>query len=112
MDIRVAVPGIIGLVVFIIIFNVYHIIRIRKKRTPRTDAVNAFKSGYRKNEKKKPEQTKSDDYVRFITKYNSSVDFVDKDDFIKDAVEQNKNQYPGRRYEKSLMGAGHKATIR
>ncbi len=30
MDIRLAVPGIIGLVVFIIIFNVYHIIKIRK----------------------------------------------------------------------------------
>ncbi len=44
MDIRLAVPGIIGLVVFVIIFNVYHIIRIRKKRTPGTDAINAFKS--------------------------------------------------------------------
>ena len=112
MDIRLAVPEIIGLVVFVIIFNVYHIIRIRKKRTPGTDAINAFKSDYRKTGKKKPEQTKSDDYVRFITKYNSSVDFVDKDDFIKEAVEQNKNQHPGRRYEKSLKGAGIESTIR
>ncbi len=112
MDIRLAVPGIIGLVVFVIIFNVYHIIRIRKKRMPGTDAINAFKSDYWKTGKKKPEQTKSDDYVRFITKYNSSVDFVDKDDFIKEAVEQNKNQHPGRRYEKSLKGAGIESTIR
>lgn len=115
MDIRLAVPGIIGLVVFIIIFNVYHIIKIRRKRTPRTDAVNAFQTNYKKNTanaKRKPEQTKPDDYVRFITKYNSSVDFVDKDDFIKEAVEQNKNQHPGGRYEKSLKGAGRETTIR
>ena len=30
MDIRLAVPGIIGLVVFVIIFNVYHIICVIK----------------------------------------------------------------------------------
>ena len=86
MDIRLAVPGLIGLVIFIIIFNVYHIIKIRKRKTNRQDAVREFQSKYKNNTREKPAQT--DDYVKYITKYNSSVDFVDKDTFIKEAVKQ------------------------
>lgn len=91
MDVRLAVPGLIGLVIFIIIFNVYHIIKIRKRKTNRLDAVREFQSKYKNNAGEKPAQT--DDYVKFITKYNSSVDFVDKDTFIKEAVKQVK---PGK----------------
>ncbi|MDE6963108.1 MAG: hypothetical protein K2P30_05705 [Lachnospiraceae bacterium] len=90
MDIKVAAPGIIGLVIFVIVFNVYHIIKIRKRKKNQSNAVREFQTNYKRNAKEKPAQT--DEHIRFITKYNSSVDFVDKSTFISEAAEQVKNQ--------------------
>ncbi len=43
MDIKVAAPGIIGLVIFVIVFNVYHIIKIRKRKKNQSNAVGSFR---------------------------------------------------------------------
>lgn len=90
MDIKLMVPGLVGVVVFIIIFNVYHIIKNKKRNSHRSDTVDVFKTNYKKNVQKTSKQ--SDEYVKYITKYNSSVDFIDKNDFIKEASEQGKSQ--------------------
>lgn len=77
-------PGVIGILMFIIIVNGYHILKNRKKKARRAgnNTVKAFKTNYRKDIVK---DSQDKEYIKYITKYNSSLDFIDKDEFLEDA---------------------------
>ncbi|MCM1134659.1 MAG: hypothetical protein NC400_03695 [Clostridium sp.] len=77
-------PGIVGIIVFIVIINVYHIIKNKKRKQRNANVVEAFQTNYRKKKDAKPKET--EEYVKYITKYNSSVDFIDKDAFVEEAA--------------------------
>lgn len=66
----------IGLIIaFLILVYVYTFIKIRKKRKNNTDAVSNYKKQYTKLKK----TSESSNYKKYITKYNSHIDYIEKD---------------------------------
>lgn len=71
---------------------VYIYTYIKGKRTRRkTQAINTVADFRRLYSKKEPPQTYEENtYTKYITKYNSSIDFIDKADFIKEVQQDTK----------------------
>ncbi len=85
-----------GILIILIVFYVYTFIKQKKRSRKQSNAVEEFKRTYRKhNLQKKSEEF--DGYTKFITKYNSSVDFVEKEDFIKEATETDEQEKPKKK---------------
>ena len=79
---RLLFAGVIGVLV---IFYVFTYMRYKKRNKKRTDSVSEFKKNYHRiNLQKKSGE--SDGYTKYITKYNSPVDFIDKEEFLKNAA--------------------------
>ncbi len=79
---RILFAGIIGILVM---YYVLTYIRYKKKNKKHTDSVSEFKKNYHRiNLQKKTEEYNG--YTKYITKYNSPVDFIDKEEFIKNAA--------------------------
>lgn len=98
--------ALIGVAAFIIVVYVYTFIKHRKKKNSQTSTVKEFRQKYlKKNPEMKGQHTSRSDlmpnrnipegYTRYLTKYNSSVDYVDKNEFLNQGSNQNNHpQYP------------------
>ena len=71
---------IILLIAFIILVYVYNFIRIRKRRKNAVDAVTEFNEKYLKKKTSNKNNTTDINYKKYITKYNSQIDYISKED--------------------------------
>ena len=71
----------IGLIIaFLILVYVYTFIKIHKKRKNKTNIVDNYNQQYIKKKKdSQPSNYKDSNYEKFITKYNSQIDYIEKD---------------------------------
>lgn len=71
----------IGLIIaFLILVYVYTFIKIRKKRKNKTDIVSNYNQQYiKKGKQSKISNNKDSNYEKFITRYNSQIDYIEKD---------------------------------
>ncbi len=74
----------IAVVAFLIVVYAYTYIKHRKRRNNQTSTVKEFKSKYLKKAEKETENI-SQGYTPYLSKYNSSLDYVDKSEFLKSA---------------------------
>ena len=83
--------ALIGVGAFLIVVYAYTFIRHRRKKNNQIDTVKEFRKRYLE----KSLQEKRDlpqGYTRYQSKYNSSVDFVEKSEFLKEGSDP-----PGKR---------------
>ena len=71
-------------VVFVVAVYIYTSIRNKKNRihTQNIDTVNEFRKRYLEKRTRKTDEEK--EYIQYTTKYNISIDFIDKDEFIQE----------------------------
>lgn len=78
---------IIFIVIFVMIINVYTFLKYKKKKKKNTSVADIYRNAYLK---RKMAQSKASpnpgNYTRYTTKYNSTVDYIDKDEFFKEAA--------------------------
>lgn len=76
---------IIIVLAFLILVYAYTYIKYKKKgKANSIDTVGDFRKKYLKDSFAKQEKIKNnDDYTKYVTKYNSTLDYVEKDKFIK-----------------------------
>lgn len=68
----------IGLVIgFAALVFIYNFIKSRKRRRNHTDAVTEFRKRYHRSDKIR--KTESTEYSNYVTKYNSKIDYVERD---------------------------------
>ena len=69
---------------FLVIVYVYTFVKIRKRRRLNAkSAVSEFNQKYHGKKTKNAQDTQPDvNYKKYITKYNSSVDYISKDDLL------------------------------
>ena len=71
------------IIAFLIILYVYNYIKHKKRKAQTIDTVGDFHKKYlQKNNPQNENINKDNDYTKFITKYNSKVDYVEKDKFM------------------------------
>lgn len=70
----------IGLIIgFVVLIYAYTYIRIRKKRKKDTDIVSSYRNQYVERKKQTNPNYKNSNYETYITKYNSQIDYIEKD---------------------------------
>ena len=70
------------IIAFLIIIYAYTYIKYKKRK--KIDTVGAFRETYLKKKNIKSSAQDHDNMIPYLTKYNSSIDYIDKDDFIKE----------------------------
>lgn len=78
---------IIFIIVVVIIINGYTFLKYKRKKKKSVSNIDNFRNGYLKNRTTtlKPNQN-PEKYTRYTTRYNSTVDYVEKDEFLKEAA--------------------------
>lgn len=77
---------IVVIVVFLAAVYIYTYIKYKKRKRNGIDAVGDFRKSYLKKESESNSQdSDSASYNYYFTKYNSSVDYIDKETFLKEA---------------------------
>lgn len=75
----------IGLIIaFAVLVFVYNFIKNKKRRKAHVDMVAEFNKRYHKVKKVKKSEHK--EYSNYITKYNSSLDYVEKSEIASDKL--------------------------
>lgn len=73
---------IVIVIAFLVLLYVYTYLKYRKGKSNKIDTINDFHSRYLKeNTSSKRNTTQSDNRTNYITRYNSKVDYVEKDKF-------------------------------
>lgn len=73
---------IIIIIAFLALVYVYTYLKFKKRKSHKIDTVGDFRKKYLKNNVKKDNVKTSNDYTKYITKYNSTLDYVEKDKFL------------------------------
>ena len=72
----------IGLVIaFAVLVFVYNFIKNKKRRNSHLDAAIEFKKRYHQNRRVKQDICEDRNQSNYVTKYNSKLDYVEKDRF-------------------------------
>jgi len=74
-----------GIVVFLVIVYIYTYIRYKKNKKRNVNLVDEFKRKYLQKESQKNDV--DDEFIKYTTKYNSTIDYIDRDDLIKESQE-------------------------
>ncbi len=79
----------IAVVAFLIVIYAYTFIKHRKRKDNQTSTVKEFRQKYLKDTLQEANDTKDfpQGYTPYVTKYNSSIDYVDKTEFLKEINE-------------------------
>lgn len=73
---------IVIIIAFLVLLYVYTYLKYRKGKSNKIDTINDFHNRYLKeNTSSKRNTTQSDNRTNYITRYNSKVDYVEKDKF-------------------------------
>jgi len=73
----------VAVVAFLIVVYAYTFIRQRKRKNNRTSMVKEFRKKYLKDTLQENNDIPPG-YTRYQTKYNSSIDYVEKSEFLKE----------------------------
>lgn len=90
----------IAVVAFIIVVYVYTFIKHRKRKNRQTSTVKEFRNKYLKNKSTESENI-PEGYTRYLSKYNSPIDYVEKKDFLKEVndAQTTKSSYHNQKFE-------------
>ncbi len=72
---------IIPVIAFLIILYTYTFIKYKRRK--QIDTVADFRQNYLKKKESKPSQP-NDAQIQYLTKYNSPVDYIEREEFIKE----------------------------
>lgn len=78
---------IIVIVAFLIVIYAYTYIKYKKRKKNHINAVDDFRNKYLKQSDLPVQTPNNDKLIQYMTKYNSTVDYIDKDDFMKESSE-------------------------
>ena len=84
---------IISVIVFLGILYIYTFIKYKKRRKQEINAVGDYRRNYLKSNSP-PNPSPDDGYTNYLTKYNSSLDYIEKETFLKEAAESEEPQKP------------------
>lgn len=73
---------IILLIGFLVFLYVYTFVKIKKRRKSNIDIVSEYNQRYLNKENKINTTSEASNYKKYITKYNSTVDYVNKDELL------------------------------
>lgn len=76
----------IGIIVFLVILYVFTYVRHKKMKNSRISAVEDFKNKYHKKTESSSKK-QSDSLRSYTTKYNSTLDYVDRKQLAEEAME-------------------------
>ncbi len=74
-----------GIVVFLVVVYIYTYIRYKKSKKRNVNLVDEFKRKYLQKESN--ENGVDDEFIKYTTKFNSTIDYIDRDDLIKESQE-------------------------
>lgn len=86
----------IGIIVFLVIMYIFTYVRYKKMKKNRIRAVDDFKKKYHKegenlNSQGNSQNRSSDDHlIAYITKYNSMLDYVERDQLVEECQDVKK----------------------
>lgn len=73
---------IIIVIAFLVLLYVYTYIKYKKRKSQNINSVDEFHKKYLKESNvKKQNASKNTSYTKYITKYNSTLDYIEKDKF-------------------------------
>lgn len=81
----------IGIIVFLVILYIYTYVRYKKMKKNRISAVEDFKNKYHKKEQKELDQIRNNDpMTTYTSKFNSSLDYIEKNQLAEETQEMKK----------------------
>lgn len=80
------------IVIFLAVLYIYTFIKIKRRKKNNIDAVGDFRRNYLK--KDFAQNPQNNEYNQYLTKYNSSVDYIDKEEFLREISEINESKKP------------------
>lgn len=81
----------IGIIVFLVILYIYTYVRYKKMKKNRISAVEDFKNKYHKKEQKELDQSRNNDpMTTYTSKFNSTLDYVEKNQLAEETKEMKK----------------------
>lgn len=84
----------IGIIVFLVILYIYTYVRYKKMKKNRISAVEDFKNKYHKKEQKEQKELdqirNNDPMTTYTSKFNSSLDYVEKNQLAEETQEMKK----------------------
>lgn len=90
----------IGIIVFLVILYIYTYARYKKLKKNRISAVEDFKNKYRKEEQKELVQSRNKDLITaYTSKFNSTLDYVEKDRLVEEAQDTKKPKIVPKRLQ-------------
>lgn len=77
---------IVIIIAFLIVLYVYTYIKYKKRRNKGVSAVEEFRKNYvDRDDTEDPDQ---DDLIKYVTRYNSPIDYIEWQDFVEESVQQ------------------------
>ena len=70
---------------FLVILYIYTYIKYKKRSKKEIDAVGDYRRNYLENNSNQ-NPPPNDGYTNYLTKYNSSLDYIEKETFLKEAA--------------------------
>lgn len=70
---------IIIIISFLVLVYAYTYIKYKKRKSQKIDTVSEFREKYLKNNVSKEKKQNSNEYTKYITKYNSTLDYFEKE---------------------------------
>lgn len=84
---------IIIIIVFLVVLYIYTFIKYKKRRKKEINAVGDYRRTYLKSNST-PNPSPDDEYTNYLTKYNSSLDYIEKETFLNEAAESKEPPKP------------------
>lgn len=81
-----------GIIVFLVILYIFTYVRYKKMKKNRISAVEDFKKKYHKEDKDMgiKVQNRADDFTTYTTKFNSTLDYVEREQLIEESQDAKK----------------------
>lgn len=76
---------IIAVIVFVVIIYLYTYIKYKKRKQQKIDTVGDYKRTYLRKNTEPQNPPSNDGYTNYMTKYNSKVDYIEKEAFLNEA---------------------------
>lgn len=83
----------VGIIVFLVIMYIYTYVRYKKRKKQTVPLVEEFRNKYIQKKPKASKPDTDEGTVKYITKFNSTLDYIERDELIKESQEM-KNPAP------------------
>jgi len=93
----------VGIILFLVIMYIYTYMKYKKRKNQNSVSfIEEFNRKYKQKQSKTLKQEVNDQPVKYITKYNSTLDYIEWDDLIKESPEM-KEPAPQKHPPKQLQ---------